>query len=231
MIQAIAAIFAISARGQGFLNLNFGAALVGTNSPGNNGISIPVTDALPDWTAFDGDYALPDINYLTNAAYVGGTLELLGGSAALSGNDFSVHLGSNGSISQTATVPDDAGSLQFEATSPGSGMYITLGGQSLPYLALFEGTDYTVYGANIPADLDGQTETLIFGMQGIGQTLLDDINFVIVPEPSGCALMGLGAVALLVFRRLWQSGSPAGIAIYHPATVGQLPVDDCSLNG
>ncbi|MGO8764361.1 MAG: PEP-CTERM sorting domain-containing protein, partial [Limisphaerales bacterium] len=103
--------------------------------------------------------------------------------------------------------------------------------QSLPYLALFEGTDYTVYGAYIPADLDGQTETLIFGMQGGGQTLLDDINFVIVPEPSGCALMGLGAVALLVFRRLWQSGSPAGIAIYHPATVGQLPVDDCSLNG
>ena len=48
-------------------------------------------------------------------------------------------------------------------------MYITLGGQSLSYLVLFEGTDYTVYGANIPADLDGQTETLIFGMQGIGK--------------------------------------------------------------
>ncbi len=207
MIQAIAAIFAISARGQGFLNLNFGAALVGTNSPGNNGISIPVTDALPDWTAYNGPVnsgnALANIYYLTNAAYNGSAIELVGGIAALSGNDFSVHLGSNGSISQTATVPDDAGSLQFEATTPQDGLYITLGGQSLSYLALFEGPDYTVYGANIPSDLDGQTETLIFGMQGVGQTLLGNIDFSTspVPEPSGCALIGLGTILFGLCRR------------------------------
>jgi len=79
-----------------------------------------------------------------------------------------------------------------------------LDGQNLSYSLLSEGSGYNVYGANIPADLDGQTETLIFGMQNIGNTLLDNIAFstMSVPEPSECAMMGLGStIALLVLRR------------------------------
>jgi hypothetical protein len=208
MIQIVAAIFSISGRGQGFLNLNFASAQNLPGYPTNNVQSIPVTNALPHWSAYNGpvnsDNVLADINYLTNSAYAGGTVELLGGSAALSGNDFSVYLGSDAAISQTATVPDDAASLQFEATRPQDGLYVTLDGQNLSYSLLSEGSGYNVYGANIPADLDGQTETLIFGMQNIGNTLLDNIAFstMSVPEPSECAMMGLGStIALLVLRR------------------------------
>jgi PEP-CTERM motif len=133
---------------------------------------------------------------------------LEGGSLALSGN-FSVGLYSNGSISQTGLVPDNAESLQFEATTPQDGLYVTLGGQNLSYSVLSEGTDYDVYGANIPADLDGDVETLTFGIQsGPGQTLLDNIDFstMSVPEPSEWALIGLGAVLFGFWRaRKWIS--------------------------
>jgi len=203
-ILAVAGIVAASARGQGFVNLNFASAQNVTNS----GMSMPIANALPGWTAYNGPVTLSDalanIEYLTNSAYVGGSVELLGGSAALSGNAFSVYLGPNGAISQTATVTANVESLQFEATTLDN-LYVTLGGQSLAYALLSEGPDYDVYGANIPAGLDGQTEALIFGMQGIGQTLLDDIAFSTssVPEPSACALFGLGAL-LFVLRRLRQ---------------------------
>lgn len=204
-ILAVAALI-ISARGQGFLNLNFESA---QNLPGNpgNGVLVSVTDALPDWTAYDGDFALADVYYVSNSlGDVSGSVELEGGSLALSGN-YSVGLFGNGSISQTAAVPDNAESLQFEATTLDS-LYVTLGGQNLSYSLLSEGPndDYAVYGANIPSDLDGQTETLTFGMQGSGETLLDDIDFssMSVPEPSECALIGFGAIVLGFYRRKQQ---------------------------
>jgi hypothetical protein len=207
MILAVAAVYIISARGQGFRNLNFDSAIILTNDFVNGALSVPVTDALPDWSAYNGPFnggnALAEINYVTNSLYVGGTLELLGGGAALSGNAFTVYLGAYGAISQTATVPEDAESLQFEATSPGAGMYLTLGGLSLSYSVFSEGPNYTVYGANIPAALDGQTETLTFGMQTGGSTRLDDIEFsaVGIPEPSECALIGLGTILFGLCRR------------------------------
>ena len=205
MMQVVIAIFTISARAQGFVNLNFESA----NNLTNSGMSMPVANALPGWIAYNGPVspanALDTIRYLTNSANVGGTLELLGGSAALSGNAFSVYLGTQGAISQTATVPADAASLEFEATSPGTGLSVTLGGQDLHYSLLYEGTVYGIYGVNIPAGLDAQMETLTFSMPSFGSTLLDDIEFSSsgVPEPSTCALIGLGAV-LFVVRRLRQ---------------------------
>ena len=211
MIQVIVAIFTILARGQGFLNLNFESAQnLPVNPPVPDGMDVAATNALPGWTAYNGPVnlgnAIADINYVSN--FFGGSstaVELEGGSLALSG-DFSVGLYADGSISQRAMVPDDAESLQFETTASQDGLYVTLGGQNLSYSVLSEGTNYTVYVANIPADLDGQTETLTFGMEGVGQTLLDNIDFstMSVPEPSECALMGLGStIALLVLRRRW----------------------------
>jgi hypothetical protein len=208
MMLAVVAIVAFSARGQGFLNLNFESA---QNLPGNppipDGANVAATNALPGWTAYNGPInsgnILADINYVSN--FFGGyatVVELEGGSLALSG-DFSIELGPNGLISQTAVVPEDAESLEFEATTPQDGLNVTLGGQNLSYSLLSEGADYGVYGANIPTSLDGQIETLIFGVQD-GQTLLDNITFstMSVPEPSECALMGLGStIALLVLRR------------------------------
>ncbi len=205
MILAVAAIFIISARGQGFLNLNFESAFgTGTNFPGNpgEGVSVSVANALPEWTAWDGPVgtgaALSSIYYVSNILGYASNVELESGSLALSGNNLSVGLYLNSSISQTGLVPSNAGSLEFEAqgVGEGSGFSVTLGGQNLSYSVISAGAGYNVYGANIPSDLDGQTETLIFGCQGIGSgnVLLDDINFVPVPEPSECTLLGLGAI-------------------------------------
>ena len=200
IILAVVALFIISAHGQGFQNLNFESA---QNLPGNppvpDGVDVAATNALPDWTAYNDGSALADVNYVSNYFYGASTaVELEGGTLALSG-DFSVGLYSNASISQTATVPDSAESLQFEATTPQDGLYVTLGGQSLSYSILSQGPSYSVYGANIPAGLDGQTsETLTFGMQGIGETLLDNIEFstMSVPEPAEWALVGIGAIVV-----------------------------------
>ena len=210
MILAVAAVFVISARGQSFLNLDFESAQNLTNNPGN-GVRVAATNALPDWTAYNDSLALSAVFYETNYVGSGGSVALDGGSLALSGN-WSVFLGLYGSISQTGLVPGNAESLQFEAQGPGGGgslgasaFAVALGGQNLSFSVLTEGSDYTVYGANIPADLDGQMEALTFLCQGNGSggVRLDDIEFlpVSIPEPSEFALIGLGAILFGLCRQ------------------------------
>jgi hypothetical protein len=207
--MAIAGSFIISAHGQGYLNLSFEAA---QNLPGNppipDGVDVPATNALPDWTAYGGN-ALGSINYVSNYISGASTLVVLeGGSLALSGS-FSVGLFPGGSISQTGLVPTDAESLEFEAEGPGqggslggTGFVVALGGQSLSYSLISQGPDYIVYGANIPAGMDGQMEVLTFGV-GIAQAEVDNIEFSTtgVPEPAEWALIGIGVVLFGFWRR------------------------------
>jgi hypothetical protein len=122
-------------------------------------------------------------------------------SLALSG-EFSVGLYDYGSIRQTGLVPNNAGSLQFEAAGMNSGaLLLNLGGQNLSYSEIFAGSAYNVYSANIPTGMDGQMEALTLFNEEAGIEL-DDIEFVPAPEPSECALMGVGAIGLcLYFRR------------------------------
>ena len=63
---AFGLFFIMSARGQGFLNLNFESAY---NLPGNPGSGVPVsvTNALPGWTAYDGPNLLANIYYVSNS--------------------------------------------------------------------------------------------------------------------------------------------------------------------
>lgn len=194
IILAAASIMVVSARGQGFENLNFESA---QNLPANpdGRVLVSVANALPDWAAFAGPNTLSSIYYVTDNNGSSSLVQLEGGSAALSGNNLSVGLYVGGLISQTGLVPGNAESLQFEASSYVN-LEVTLGGEILSYTALSQGPDYFVYGANIPANMDGQMETLTFG-NGISQTLLDDIEFSptsVVPEPSECALLGFGAM-------------------------------------
>jgi hypothetical protein len=208
-----AVICAVAAKGQGFLNLDFESAY---NLPGNppvpDGTDVGATSALPDWTAYDGDVVLSEINYVSNYFYGEATsIELEGGILAL-GGIFSTELFIDSSISQTGMVPVDAESLIFDAEGPDglnhtvfhSGFSITLGGQTLAYTLLSQATGYSVYGANIPAGLDGQVEGLTLACQGAGSGLvtLDNIEFspMSVPEPSEFTFIGLGAVLFGLVR-------------------------------
>lgn len=209
-VLAVTAIFIVSACGQSFQNLNFESAYNLTNPPEPDGADFPVTEALPGWTAYDGDVPLGDINYVSNELFAAGTaVELEGGSLALDG-DFSVGLYSISSISQTGLVPDNAESLEFEA-NPALNLVVTLGGQSLSFRALSQGPNYTIYGANIPAGLDGQLEALTFGTEGAGGlALLDDIEFLptTVPEPAEWALIGVAVVSFVLWRRRRNLAGP-----------------------
>jgi hypothetical protein len=198
IMLAVAFAFIESVRGQDFENLNFESA---QNLPANPGL-VSVANALPDWAAFAGPNVLSSIYYISNNSQNGSSpVELDAGSSALSGNNLSVGVESGGEISQTGMVPGNAESLQFESSSYVD-LYVTLGGQILSYSALSQGPDYTVYGANIPANMDGQKETLTFYINGPGGSLLDDIVFsTSVPEPSECALLGFGAILFGLFRR------------------------------
>jgi hypothetical protein len=204
------AMLIISAHGQGFLNLNFESTYNLPGNPGQYGTLVSVVNALPDWTVYNGDSVLSEVYYGSNTLdyEFGGELE--GGSLALSG-DFSIGLYLNSSISQTAEIPVAAESLEIEAGGPGgegsldgSDLTVTLDGKALSFSALSEGPNYTVYGANIPANMEGQIESLIFSCQGAGSgnILLDNMEFspTSVPEPSECALAGLGVMVFGFFR-------------------------------
>ncbi len=205
--------------GQGFLNLNFESANNLPGNPGQYGVLVSTADALPNWSAYDGEADLSEIYYVSNSPISGSSssVELESGSLALNGNTFSAALYSDGSISQTGTVPDNSESLEFEAEGPvpgGSleleGLQVTLGGQSLSFSTISEDPDYTVYGANIQADMDGQEEALTFinSEDGAG-VLIDDIQFSpsVAPEPGEMTLIGLGAVLLYISKRRKQSGA------------------------
>lgn len=208
MILTVAVMFIVSAHGQGFLNLDFESAYNLPGNPGPYGMSVSITNALPDWTAWNGpageSSALSSIYYVSN--FISGSqtsVELLGGSLALGGN-LSVELFANSAISQTGILPANAQSLQFEAYGLPSPFSVTLGGQTLSCSTVSVGSDYNVYGANIPSAMDGQLEELTFSCFGVGSGLvvLDDIDFspISVPEPPEYALIGLGAILFGLYR-------------------------------
>jgi len=96
--------------GQGtFQNFDFESATIVTAYPPN---IILTSDALPEWTVFDGT------NQLSIILYNGGSaVSLWGAGYALDGN-FSVGFSTGGSISQTGLIPADARTLLFIGTPP-----------------------------------------------------------------------------------------------------------------
>jgi hypothetical protein len=201
MTVLMSAYVIASARGQGFLNLDFSLAHNLPSSPGIEGLSVSVTNALPDWNAYEGEKVLSSIYYVSNnfsSAYT--LVELEGGTLALGGNNFGVGL-FGGSISQTAQVPNNAESLEFETPSD-LNLRVDLGGERLLLSEISANSNYNVYGANLPAGLAGQVETLTFYENG-SQTVLDGIVFSSspIPEPGEGALLGLGALVWGVYWR------------------------------
>jgi len=199
---------------QGFVNLNFENAVI-TPDPSSPYYpnAVYASDAIPGWTA-TGFIGPTDILY--NSASLGSTsVSILGTSGfppALDGN-FSIYLYGGGtapsaSISQTAIVPVSAESLLFEAQQSGTGtLQVSLGGQNISFSAISTGSNYTLYGGNIPSAFDNQSEQLMFSaLEGANNFWnIDDIQFSpsAVPEPSVLALGALGALSL-GFRR-WRN--------------------------
>lgn len=204
----LVSLFAIEQVGfcQDFVNLIFESARIIPMTGGTYINSIATTNALPGWTVYYGLSQQSEITY--NAPALGSTFVTLWATngSQISGN-YSVLLqggltASAASISQTGLVPLSAESLLFEAQQTGAGtLQVSLGGQNLSFVALSNGANYTLYGANIPA-FAGQPEQLTFSALEVSTFAnnwnIDNIQFSAsaIPEPGVLGLFALGSLML-----------------------------------
>ncbi len=193
-----------TAHPQGFINMDFEDAVItlDTSSP-YYPYAAYASDAIPGWTQTGSFLGTNDITYDTIST--GSTdisiLDANGFRTPLDGN-FSILLFGGetapaASISQTAIVPASTESVLFEAQGGPGTLLVSLGGQNISYSAISTGSNYTLYGGNIPLAFAGQTEQLIFSvLEGGGLSEIDDIQFSpsTVPEPGALCLSGLAGV-------------------------------------
>jgi hypothetical protein len=213
----------LSAQAQGtFQNLDFEDASIPVSTAINS--SIPISEALPDWSAYFTTGSPVDnvtqINY--DAISLGGpVISVIDANAPvfapLQGN-YSAFLFGGGnpsvvsaSISQTATVPVGTHALLFDAYTFGAPFVVTLGGETIDMTPLQTFAHYTLWGGDIPSSFAGQSETLTFTEPPpSGDTAppsmfeLDNISFsptAVIPEPSPLALTGIGGLLFALYRR------------------------------
>src|SRR5258708_10253398 len=157
---------------------------------------IATTNALPAWNAFIGSSQVPQITY--NDPALGSTYITLWATngAQISGN-FSVLLqggltASAASISQSGLVPVSAESLLFEAQAGSGTLLVSLGGQNLVFSALSNGSNYTLYAADVSA-FAGQTAQLMCSALEFSTSPnnwnIDNIQFSNQPTPEPGALV------------------------------------------
>jgi len=193
-----------------FQNLNFESANVGSIVP-----MVPVSSALPGWTASLGSTQLTTVGY--NALSTGATAVSLIGPpspvAALDGN-YSVLLtggvtASDAAISQTGTIPVGTKSLLFEASEiandPTEVLNVQVGTQTVAITPVGTAANYALYAVNISA-WAGDTEQLSFSAPNIGglnHWEIDDITFSpnAVPEPRPFVLSGIAGLLFAAYRR------------------------------
>ncbi|HUD49143.1 MAG TPA: hypothetical protein VMR33_20105 [Candidatus Baltobacteraceae bacterium] len=205
-LAALLPIFSAQAQGT-FQNLDFE---LGNPGSGSFNLSVPVADALPDWSVNYGSVQQTDIGY--NVVSLGATdVSLIGpggpGGGPIDGN-YSVLLQggpSSASISQTGVIPAGTQTLLFEAESSGP-LDVFIGGQDVPFSAVGSGPNFTLYGANISA-WQGQPEQLTFsvlaGSAAFNSWELDDISFSTqaIPEASPLVLTGTAGLLFALYRR------------------------------
>jgi hypothetical protein len=200
-----------------FQDLSFLAA---TNLPTIGPTLVPVSNAFPGWTVYEGGVQATQVAYDgVSAGSVAVTLvgtnvarpdspPLEGNySATLDGGETGTGLGP-AEIAQTGTIPPSTESLFFTANYNVFG-YLTLAfnGQNLPYAEVSSTANYQVYGANI-SEFAGETGLLSFTETPTSSTpfpiaYLNDIQFSNqqIPEPQTWALLLCGAGALAAGRR------------------------------
>jgi len=107
---------------------------------------------------------------------------------------------------QEMTIPPNADYMTFDLAveNAGDGDYLTVsfGDQLLWYedLAFLSEGDFQTLGALFVGDLAGETDTLLFALNSVGEAnasvLLDNIEFgvTVIPEPSAMVLLGAAAM-------------------------------------
>jgi hypothetical protein len=206
---------------QSFQNLNFEAA----NIPGSTpiGSTVPISAGLPGWSGYIGGVQ-QTVAYYDISALDTSRISIIDHGWS-SFPEFGVNEGNytallaagifggppaDTTLSQTGLVPSGTQSLLFRAFFeglPGS-FAATLGGQTLSLTPLGSGTDYTLYGANINswANQTAELAFTVFAQQPHQANFclsLDSIQFPTqsIPEPSGLAFLGIGALLLGLIRR------------------------------
>jgi hypothetical protein len=222
LIQFSSACLVFSALAQGnFRNLNFESANLSPVPPGQFGGLVPSSNAIPGWSAFLGTNQVTQV--LQNNLTLGNaSVDILGPNWSLGGiieGQYTVVLqpGAGGgagtnisaSIAQTGLVPASTESLQLKV-SAFSSFSVNLGGQDLSLVLLGTGSNYSLYGANVPS-FAGQVEQLTITALAAPNTAnyFDSIVFSSnpIPEPSVVAL-SIFFVLTAAFR-LWSARKTA----------------------
>lgn len=168
---------------------------------------VPLTNALPGWSEYLGGASYDLVVY--NKITIGGGSVCLQGpgslepilqgnySVVMQGTDYV--LGPTFAIGQTGQIPITAKALQFWAYEL-RGLEVSFNDHQLPYVAIENGTEHTVYGVDI-SPYAGQTGELLFTAPPKSWAYLDNIQFssepFTVPEPGTVSLFALGAIALV----------------------------------
>jgi hypothetical protein len=197
-----------------FQNLDFESPILPLVSSGNPNFNfVYISNAMPGWSGYVGaeqqSSVLYNNEFLGTAVIAfngpGATKLILGGSYTVllqpGSGPTGMHVGA--AIAQMGTIPSDALSLRFfSSLNPiGGQLEIAIDGQNLPFFALSQGPNYTIYGSDISGFAGQMHElrfTTLYTGTGPNNVYLDSISFspVAIPEPS---VFGLFALATLLF--------------------------------
>ena len=211
ILTALFIILSQNVHAQSFMNLDFeSATIVSDPSSPYYPYAVYTSNAIPGW-AVTGNFLGPDEIFYNDLSLGSPSVALLGTGGPIAPLDgaFSIDLyGGAGpstavSISQMGLVPSNAASIRFVAQPPnpllGGPLLVSLGGQNISFSPISTGSNYTLYGGNIPSILAGQIEQLTFSTPtdgGNNYWEIDDIQFSSssVPEPNIFGLLALGGL-------------------------------------
>lgn len=224
LLSVCAEPFSATAQGT-FQNSDFESAQLSPSPLQNYPNPVPITSAMPGWTAYLGTTQQSQVQYNTTTlgeasiAVIGPTWTTINPgiidgnySVILQAGDDPINeaIRDNASIEQNGTVPLNAESLQLKAWNPYGALSVSFAGNVLQLIPLSSGASpsgqpYTLYGANI-SSFAGHTGELDFTSvfdQYFPNVVLDNVAFSTqaVPEPSPLALTGIGALLFAMYRR------------------------------
>ncbi len=202
------------AEGQGtFVNLDFEACTV-PHTSNTVGAFVPTDSAFPGWSVLVGGDLQTDVPYnsfgFASLSLIGNPYynPPLGGQFSAFFATYRTLGGKFVSLSQTGTIPADANSLFYRVSGPNyreaNALQIEFAGHTLP-ARLWDPSAAATWAVDL-RPYAGQTGelklTASFGSFGFVNLLVDDLVFspTVVPEPRLWLLLGLGALALVLFK-------------------------------